>query len=125
MQIAALSLADGQASPVTHTFDVTSAQQGTIPATWDDRSGGTIADYTNLTMSVRKTNGSSYKVELRITDPTLDVDGAVKHKCLAVMSFSLPMTSSLQNRQDILAYAKNALDSAIVVDGVHNLSPAY
>lgn len=126
MQIAALVLADGQATPVSHTFDVTTAQSGpSIPASWDDRSAGTIADYTNVTMTVRKTNGSSYKVEVRITDPTLDADGIVKHKALAVLSFTLPLTTTLQNRKDILAYAKNLLGHAVMQDAVHNLSPAY
>lgn len=126
MQIASLTLADGQPEPTAHVFSVSSAQQGTsVPASWDDRSGDMISGYSNITMSVRKTANSSYKVQMRITDPTLDTLGTVVHKTLCVIDFTLPVTSTLQNRKDILAYARNLLANAIVVDAVHNLSPAY
>lgn len=126
-QITDIVLADGQTTPVNRTFSVVTAQSGTqIPAEWADRSGGLILGYTGLTMSVRKTTNSSYKVQIKVTDPELNaVDNTLIHTSLVNIEFVLPKSTTLQNRKDILAYAKNALSAAAIVDAIHNLSPAY
>jgi hypothetical protein len=123
-----INLADGQATPVNKVFEVVTAQQGAdAPAIWAERSGGTFASFKNLTMSVRRAqNSTSTKIVLRIKDPTVDpVTGAVKYNTLVALDFTLPDSANLQNRKDILAYAKNVLANAMVVDAVHNMSPAY
>lgn len=126
--ITSISLADGQDTPVNKTFEVVTAQQGAdAPAVWAERSGGTFASFKNMTMSVRRAqNSTSTKVVLRIKDPTVDsVTGAVKFNTLVAIDFTLPDSANLQNRKDILAYAKNLLSDAVVADAVHNMSPAY
>jgi hypothetical protein len=126
--ITSIILADGQNTPVNKTFEVVTAQQGAdAPAVWAERSGGTYASFKNMTMSVRRAqNSTSTKVVLRIKDPTVDpVTGAVKLNTLVAIDFTLPDAANLQNRKDILAYAKNLLANAVVADAVHNMSPAY
>lgn len=127
MQITAVTLADGQTTPVNKTFDVGSAQMGsTTPATWYERSAGSFAGYRVLTQLVRRANGSkSSKVSLRLVDPKLAVDGTVSYSTFVNIEFTLPDTCNLQDRKDILAFAKNFLGTTMAQSAVHDTSPAY
>lgn len=127
-QTANLTLADGQSTPVNHTFTVITAQAGTdVPAKWRD-----IASYTTpvgqylLTMLVRRTSNAD-KVSLKLTMPGMSTDGTMTkiHTCLGVADFILPDTATTQERKDLLAFMKNAFANSIIQDAVHNGSPAY
>jgi arylamine N-acetyltransferase len=126
--ISTVTLADGQTTPVNHNFEVGSSQQSdSLPASWYDRSGGTFSSFKGITALVKRNpRTQSTKVSMRITDPTLDaVTGVLKHKTLATVEFVLPDSATLQNRKDILAYAKNILANASVGSMVTDLTPMY
>lgn len=126
--ISAVTLADGQATPANHSFEVGSSQQSdSLPASWYDRSGGTFSSFKSITALVKRNpRTQSTKVSMRITDPMLDAtSGVLKHKTLATVEFVLPDSATVQNRQDILAYAKNLLADASVGSMVTDLTPMY
>lgn len=135
--IATATLSDGQATPVAHTFGVVTGQNGASPATWQDRSPGVIAGFKTLTLSVNRAKQSkSWRVEMRLTDPTLAVTApasgsgiqpnpTVAYNCLFVGTFILPEACSLQNRKDILAYVKDAIDDGMLTAAVQDLEPSY
>lgn len=125
--ISTITLADGQASPANHTFNVMTAQSGTdSPARWVDTAGGIYAGYPQLTMLVRRTSNRSTKVQVKVTLPKLAADETTLiHSSIASIDVTLPDTMSLQERKDIAAYVANALDNTIIRDGLVNLSPAF
>lgn len=127
-QMGNLTLADGQTTPVNHTFSVITAQAGTdVPAKWRDiASYATPIGQFNLSMLVRRTSNAD-KVSLKLTMPGMSTDGTMTkiHTSLATADFILPDTADAQQRKDLLALMKNALANSIIQDAVHNGSPAY
>jgi phosphoribosylformylglycinamidine (FGAM) synthase PurS component len=126
--ISAIGLYDGQATPLQKTFNVVTAQQGnSVPAQWAERSAGTYNGFRTATLLVRRAvNSNSTKVTIRIKDPSYDVvTGATKYVSQVDITFTLPDASTLQNRKDIQAYAKNLLANPVTDDAVQNMSPAY
>lgn len=126
--IGQIGLFDGQTTPQQKTFNVVTAQQGnTVPAQWADRSAGTYNGFRTATLLVRRAvNSNSTKVTIRIKDPVIDgATGATKYTSLVDITFTLPDASTLQNRKDIQAYAKNLLSQVVIDDAVQNMSPAY
>lgn len=126
-QIAALTLADGQTTPVNHTFSVGAGQMGeTSPASWRDTSQGSYNGYKRITVLVRRAgSGSATRVIVKITDPAVDSENVTKYNTLFSGEFVLPDASTLQNKKDILAYAKNLFAHADFTDMIVNMSPAY
>jgi len=124
-------LADGQASPANHTFSKRGADMKV--ALWRDISGGLNVGMPTISMSLKETNGSDGKVvvDIRISLPVLETisgsDGGytpspkVAYTEWFVCSFTLPNRATLQNRKDILAYAKNLLANAAVTSLVQDL----
>ena len=138
MQLFSIVLADGQAVPVNKTFEPYRAQNGdSSPAELWEKSSPTINGFRRLTCLVKRNSSTkSTKVTILIVDPQLAVTApstatgiqpspTVAFNCLAKMEFTLPDACSLQNRKDILAYAKNLLGHAVATDMVVNLSPQY
>lgn len=138
MQIANIILADGQTVPVDKTFEPFRAQNGdSQPAEYWEKSSATINGYRRLTNLVRRNNSTkSTKTITLIVDPTLAVTSpntgtgiqpspTVAFNCLCKIEFTLPDACSLQNRKDILAYAKNFLAGDVATDMVVNTSPQY
>lgn len=137
-QIAPIVLADGQTTPVNKTFDVFNAQYGQEkPSMWQEKTAGTYAGFKQLSLLVKRSaSNKSTKVTAFITDPTLAVTApstgtgiqpnpVAAYTVLAKVEFTLPDDCSLQNRKDALAYVKNLMSNSIMIDAVHNLSPAY
>lgn len=128
-----LVLNDGQGTPVAHTFSARGADMKL--ALWSDVSGGIGIGMGQVTLSnVQQTGTSSaYKVEGRITIPVMEVvsgsDGGytpvpkVAFNLFAKVEFVIPNRASLQNRKDILAYAKNFLANAVVTSTVVDFNP--
>lgn len=136
--IANLVLADGQASPVNHTFEVMTAQMGEDrPAVFMEKSAGSVNGYLQLTVLTRKskTNGS-YKTLVKLALPTLEtVTGsspsgfapapAVAYTEFATLDITHPERSALQNRKDVLAYLASLFNHAEFKKVVHNIEPFY
>jgi hypothetical protein len=128
-----LSLNDGQATPVAHTFSARGADMKL--ALWTDVSGGIGIGMGKITLSnVQSTNGAAaYRVEARVTIPVMEVisgsDGGytpvpkVAFSMFGKIEFVCPNRSSLQNRKDILAYVKNLAANAVMSDTVETFNP--
>lgn len=126
--IANIVLADGQASPANHTFEVLTAQSGTdVSARWVEKSAGIYAGFLQLTSLVRRTSNRSTKVQVKVSLPALSTDGTntLIHTSIATVEVTLPDTMTTQERKDIRAYVANALDNAIIKSSIEDLSPAY
>lgn len=136
-----LTLADGQATPVNHTFSPAKPQSGTgkvlVPAEWQELNGESFVGARRITMSVLpdfKVNGVS-KVRIVIADPVLSapstgccVDGSlqqVAYTDFANITFSIASNATAAKRKDILAFAKSLLASAEVKAAVELLEPVY
>ena len=124
-----ISIADGLATPVSHTFK-TKTSSGRL-AVWEDRVTGVPVGYNKLSVET-KDNDTVRRVKLSIAVPTLEaVSGAnnagfvpaatVAYVHRVNVEFMLPQRGVAQNRKDILAYLKNSLAnatlSAIITDG--------
>lgn len=124
-QMANVTLADGQSTPVNHTFNVVSSQQGaTNPATWAERTAGTMAGEIKLTQLVA-TNATTRKVTIRLTKPTLDAEGVFSHQSMVSMTFVISDKETEAGRADLLAYISNYLASAYGSGSVVDGEPAY
>ena len=124
-----ITLADGSATPVAHTFKVKTSS-GRV-ATWEDRVSGIPVSYNKLIVET-KDNETVRRVKLSLAVPTLEaVSGTnqagftpaatVAYVHRVNVEFMLPQRGIAANRKDILAYVKNALSNAtlaaIVTDG--------
>lgn len=129
-----ITLADGLASPATHVFSPVQPQQGTIPAAWKNSEQDVMAGDRKITLRVSE-KASAYAVEARISDPVLT---ALPDNCctptnipqvayteIASLSFSIAKSSTVQNRKDILAFAKNLLGTSVLTDAVVKLDSAW
>lgn len=115
-------LADGLATPETHTFK-TKTSSGRV-ATWEDRVSGIPVGYNKLVVET-KDNETVRRVKLSVAVPTLEaVSGSnasgftpaatVAYIHRVNVEFMLPQRGIAQNRKDILAFAQNALHNAIL-----------
>lgn len=132
-----LTINDGAATPVAHTFAPVGVD-GSL-ATYADRVGGIPVGYGKITVNLREpSNGASgvYKATVKILVPTLEQTSpstatgiqpapTVAFTTAVHMDFLLPARSSQQNRKDALAYAKNLLANAVVDNVVTNLENVY
>lgn len=127
-----LTINDGQATPVAHTFKARRIDG--IVAKYQDISGGIAIGYPQVTLSSREPIGNSgnYKVVAKVILPVLETvsgtsyAGIVAAPTLAYNltftgEFILPSRSTLAVRKDILAYVKNLLNNAVVTSLVQDL----
>ena len=133
-QISQLSLADGQANPATHVFKPTLPQQGTSPAQWVNAESATLVGNRKVTLRVSERQ-NKYEVEVRVTDPVLSV---VSDTCCDIQNvpavaytntfsgtFTIAKSATLQNRKDILAYAKDILAATVLQSAVEDLEQVW
>lgn len=132
-----LTVADGQATPVNHTFDVQNAQVGEKPAVWMDKIQGTYQGFSILTSILRRSEGGkAYRVKITLGVPTLAVSAPSSGSGIqplptqayvtrATVEFILPDGCTLQDRKDIFAYIVDILGETIIKDQVVNLSALY
>lgn len=133
-----LTINDGQAAPVAHTF-APSGISGLV-ASYADRSGGIPVGYNTVDASLRPPSAQSrekmYLATVRIKTPILDVTSpstasgiqpapTVGYTPIAELKFWLPERSTLQNRKDLRAYAKNIMADAVVTALVETLENVY
>jgi hypothetical protein len=137
--IAALTLADGQSTPVNHTFaPVNIDQQGV--ARWADRSGGIALGYPTLSFSCRQPTGKTARVfrqMFKVVVPILEQTSASTasgiqpaptkaYDLIFTGEFVLPERSTLAQRNDLLAYVKNFLaNAAVLPPAVQNFESIY
>lgn len=130
-----LTIADGQSTPVNHIFTAYQPQNSSNPAIWQNSEAATPAGYRKITLSVSqpKSAGAPFKVRMVISDPVLAsvptgccVDTNIPQVAYVDFfdaTFSLPYSSTVANRADILAFAKNFLAQAVVTAAVTKLEP--
>lgn len=129
---ASMTLNDGQATPVAHTFGTVNKDSSGV-AKWADRVGGIALGYPVITMSVREPvkDSRNYKVMLKVAVPTLEVTSpstasgiqpaptlAYDHLC--TISMIMPERGSLAERKNLIAFVKNLLAHANVTAAVEN-----
>lgn len=126
--IASLSINDGLASPVAHTF----APQSTTgsKAQWADRSPTIPAGYRTISHEVAEPSGT--RTVTRVTAgymvpvvATIDGSDTVVRYNSAQVILNVNPASTLQERKDLLAYVVNFLSNATVKTSVENLEPFY
>lgn len=136
-QIAALTLADGQTTPVNHTFSPV-GKDGNGVAKWVDRSGGIAIGYPTITMSVKEpTKGSrNFKVTRRVVLPVLEVTSpstmtgiqpapTKAYDLIADTTYVLPERSTLAQRNDLIAYVKNFDANSVSLAAVKDFEPVF
>lgn len=133
-----LTINDGQATPVAHTFNPRRVGDGnttnSMMAEYEDRVGGIVVGFPRISIMMRypDKNLRSTKVSIKVTRPVLEtvsnstVSGiapapTLSYNPLFTAEFILPERSQLADRKDILAYARNFLANAVVTSAVHDL----
>lgn len=134
--ISTLTLNDGQATPVAHSFAPKSVT-GNI-ATYVDRSATAAIGFNVVTISVTSpAKGSkNYRVRIKVVAPVLEVVNASTYSGISPAptkaydlifdcEFVIPERSTLLDRQNILAYARNILVQVGVGTIVTNLENVW
>lgn len=127
---------DGASTPVAHTFAPVTIL-GTM-ASYADRSSGISVGYPTITASLTAPSKTSrlYKARLKVVFPVLEtisnstMSGIAPaptkaYDLTADMTFLMPERSTLQDRKDILALAKNLLANAVTTALVENNETIY
>lgn len=141
--IAALTIADGQSTPVNHTFAPVTIDANGV-AQWADRASGIAIGFPMVSYRMRapqKGNNASsgdrvYRLSLKVSTPVLEVTSpstatgiqpapTKAFEPLANIELVLPERSTLAQRKDLLAYVKNLLNNAVVQQGVENFETVY
>lgn len=130
---------DGATTPVAHTFAPAGISSSNT-AFYADRSGGIPVGYYTLDISLRAPVSNSiekmYLATFKIKTPILEQTSpstatgiqpapTVGYNPICEMKFWLPERSTLQNRKDLRAFAKNLLGDAVVTAVVENLESVY
>lgn len=134
--ITPIVLNDGSATPVARTFSPVDLKNDI--AKWADRSGGIAIGYPKLTMSLSEPTATrrNYKLTLKVVTPVLEITSpstatgiqpqpTKAYDLISNHEFVLPERSSLAQRKDILAFAKNLLSDANVIAAVQNFEAIY
>lgn len=134
--IAAITLLDGASTPVSHTFSPVNIV-GDV-AKLADRSGGIALGFPIVTQSIRQPGNGlrTYKVVQRIVVPTLEVTSpstatgiqpapTLAYNCMVNIEYILPERSTLQERKNLLAYAKNLSTHANTTAAIENFDAYY
>lgn len=126
--IAALTIPDGQGTPVNHTFSPVSTDGA--KAQWADRSPSIPAGYRAISFEVSPPSGNRtvYKVTAGFMIPVVatvnGVDTVVRYSSAQVI-LNIHPDSLLQERKDLNAYVANFLGLTDVKTCVQNLEPVY
>lgn len=134
-QMASIVINDGQATPVAHTF-APSTSQGEV-FMFEDRSGGIAIGYPSISMSYKRpapgmngdasnANSRVHRIRVKIAVPTLESTSAatgtgippaptISHVHMQNAEWVMPEKGTLQERKNLVAYAKNLLSDANVL----------
>jgi len=135
--IAALTLANGAATPVNHTFSPAPDFASSL-ARWEDRVDGIALGYPVVSMVMRRPTKASrsYKVTAKVVLPVLEVTSpatgtgidpgpTLSYNLIANVDFVLPERSSLAERKNLLAYFKNFVANAVMTSAIQDFEPVY
>lgn len=137
-QFATITINDGQATPVAHTFTARRLQEGI--AKWQDISGGIAVGFPTITASLREpvrgSKSPNYKATIKVALPVLEVVNSSTYSgitpaptkaydVVASLDIIMPERSALQNRKDIRAYLANLLANADIKAMVEDLNMVY
>jgi hypothetical protein len=136
--IAPIVINDGQATPVAHTFAPVTIDPNGV-AQWADRSSGISVGFPKLTYSLKNPSqgSSSYKLTAKVTLPVLEQTSpstssgiqpapTVAYNLIANIELVLPERSTLADRNNLIAYARNYLANvAVITAGVQNYETVY
>ena len=136
-QFTAITLTDATpTTPVNRVFNP-AKQDGDIYR-WDNRASGIVVGYDQLTISTRlpTKQAKSTKVQMRLTCPTLEATSpstatgiqpapTVAYNTVVELNYILPERSSLQDRKNALAMARDLIDEALTTQAVENYDAPY
>lgn len=143
--LAAITINDGQATPVAHTFNPSGPDKNGVNYLYD-RSGGIAIGFPAISIDLREPKpvpaGAAsvanrvYRATVKVVLPVLEVTSASTgtgiqpaptkaYDLIARSEFVLPERSTLANRKDILAFVKNLLATATVTSLVQDLESIY
>lgn len=126
--IAALSINDGQTTPVAHSFNPVTTDGAA--AKWADRSPTIPSGYRTISHEVLPPSGQRTvnRITLGFMIPVVatvnGVDTVVRYSSGQVI-LNIHPDSLLQERKDLLAYMANTLANANVKTSVENIEPFY
>lgn len=125
--IAALTLADGQATPANHTFNPVGISPDGV-ASWADRSGGIALGYPVVSVRMKTPSAGSrnYRITAKVVTPILEVTSpstasgiqpapTKAYDLIGTMEFVIPERSTLAQRKDFIAFVRNFLATASVI----------
>jgi len=126
--IASLSINDGLATPVAHTYAPVTTDGA--KAQWADRSPTVPAGFRTISQEVKEPSGSRtvYTIEAGFMFPvvaTVDGTDTVVRYNSGSVKLNIHPNSTLQERKDTMAYVSNFLANATVKTSVENLEPFY
>jgi hypothetical protein len=135
--IAALSINDGKATPVAHSFSPQNIKDGV--ARWVDRSAGIAIGYPALSFSLREPSKASknYRITAKVVLPVLEQTSpstatgiqpapTVAYTLLATTEIVLPERSVLADRKDLAAYLRNFLaNPTVITAALENFEAVY
>lgn len=126
-QIATITLGDGQATPVNHTFVPRNPQARDEPAMWREKDLNSSLGDRNISLltSVSKTRE---KVTVKLVLPVLVSPAGqppVYEDQFVNISFSISPKISEASRKDIFAFAKNFIANAAVKAAVETGEIVY
>lgn len=126
--IAALTINDGQATPVAHTFSV-GTTDGAV-AKFLDKVSGVPAGFTKLTHEIREAKSASgaHSVIVSFEAPITAVVNGVTTRVRvssAQVRLNFAQDSTDAERKDLVAYVINTLSNATVKPTLYNIEPFY
>lgn len=135
--IASMTLADGQATPVNHTFAPVSIDVANV-AKWSDRSGGIALGFSTVSFSLRSPSKASrnFRLTAKVVTPVLEVTSpstatgiqpapTLAYNLIANVDIVLPERSTVAQRKDLIAYLKNYLATTVIQNAVENFEQVY
>lgn len=143
--LAAITINDGAATPVAHTFSPSGPDKNGVNYFYD-RSGGIAIGFPMISIDMKEPAPASatgvsktnrvYRSTVKIVMPVLEVTSPstgtgiqpAPTKAYDLMfrgEFISPERSTLQNRKDILAYAKNLLAHSMTTSLVQDFESVY
>lgn len=135
--IATVTLADGQTTPVNHSFAPVRIDANGV-ASFADRVGGIALGFPIVTQSLRAPTKTSraYKLQIKVATPILEVTSpststgiqpapTKAYDLIANLEIVLPERSSLAERKNLAAYLKNYLAHAFVTGAIENFETIY
>lgn len=135
--IANIVLADGQATPVNHTFEAVRVDSEGV-ARYADKVSGIPVGFSLISQSLKEPTKASpnYKAVFKFAVPTLEVTSpstatgiqpapTVAYTHYVTISATLPGRGTTANRKDVKAFVKNFVNSAQFTDTIENFGNIY